>query len=252
MKHLLLACLATAATLAALPAHAQTDPSSGIGLSGGIELSSDERRRGISWSDGDISPSADVAAGLLGLETSARVSLTRDAGRHADADAVFDLEAGTSLPFGLVTLRPYATAHLFTGARGKMDYVEVGADARFTLGPVQLQGGLAYAPDQDAIGGDNLYVSGGASAGIPATPFSVAARIGHSSGSVDDPLRAARLRPGGSYTDWRIGVEHTVWPLTLGVDYTGTDIDRDEVIASPYADRRHTGDKLIARARLSF
>lgn len=236
----------TLATLAALPAQAQAD------LSAGAELTSDERRRGISWSDGDLSASADASATFGALYASARAAMTRESARHAGADAVFDLEGGTDFDIGLIKLRPYATAHLFTGARDKMDYVEVGANTSFTIGPLQLQSDLAFAPDQSAIGGDNLYVAAGASAGIPTTPITVLTRIGHSSGSVDDPLRAARLRPGGDYTDWRIGAEYVMWPLTLGVDYIGTDIDKDALVASPYADARNSGDKLIARARISF
>lgn len=237
---------AALALTAALPAYAQAD------LSAGAELTSDERRRGLSWSDGDMSISADGAATLGTLYASARVALTRESARHAGADAVADLEGGTEFDIGLVKLRPYATAHLFTGAAGKMDYVEVGANGSFTIGPLQLQGDVIYAPDQSAIGGDNLYLAAGASAGIPTTPFTVSAKLGRSSGSVDDPLRAARLRPGGSYTDWRVGAEYVAWPITLGVDYVGTDIARDAFIASPYADARHSGDKLLARARIAF
>lgn len=241
------ACFAAAAmSAAALPAHAQVD------LSAGAELNSDERRRGLSWSDGDVSASADASARLATLDASARVSMTRDSRRHGGADAAIDLEAGTDLGVGLVTLRPYAAAHLFTGARGTMDYLEVGATGSFTIGPLQLQGDLAYAPDQSAIGGDNLYLAAGASAGIPTTPLTISARIGHSSGSVDDPLRSARLRPGGSYADWRIGVEYVAAPITLGLDYVDTDIERDELSPSPYADGRHTGEKLVARARIAF
>ncbi|WP_204283871.1 TorF family putative porin, partial [Klebsiella pneumoniae] len=65
-----------------------------------------------------------------------------------------------------------------------------------------------YAPSQSAIGGDNLYLFASANAGIPATPLSASATLGHSTGSTDDPVRAARLRPLGDYTDWRLGMEY--------------------------------------------
>ena len=72
------------------------------------------------------------------------------------------------------------------------------------------------------------------------------------SGSVDDALRAARLRPAGTYSDWLVGVRHITGPLTLGLDYSGTNIDRADIVASPYADPRNSGDRLTARASFSF
>jgi hypothetical protein len=68
---------------------------------------------------------------------------------------------------------------------------------------------------------------------------------------VDDWQRAARLRPGGNYTDWSLGVDHITGPFSIGVLYTGTDID-DRVLASPFANPRHTGDKVTARLAISF
>ena len=91
---------------------------------------------------------------------------------------------------------------------------------------------------------------GRARVGVPATPFTLMASAGHSSGSVDDPIRAARLRPGGSYWDWSLGVDHITGPLTLGLVYTGTDIS--ERVPSPFANARDTGDRLTARVALNF
>lgn len=231
---------------AALPAQAQSRPSIGV------ELASDESRRGLSWSENRLTGSADIAASLSVIDASARVAMTRGSARHGGADAVADLEVGTGWSLGAVRLRGHATGHLFAGARANLDYLELGGSASFTYGPLQLRGGAVYAPDQSAIGGDNLYLYGGASAGIPTTPLTLSAGIGRSSGSTDDPIRAARLRPGGTYTDWRIGIEHVQAPLTLGVDYVGTNIARRDFIDSPYADARHSGDRVLARARLSF
>jgi Bacterial protein of unknown function (Gcw_chp) len=239
-------CTALLALVAA-PAHAQLVPS----LSGGVELSTDESRRGISWSENQLTASGDVSAGIIGFDASARVAMTRESVRHAGADTVVDLEAGRRFGLGPVSVRGFVTGHLFTGAARAMDYVEFGGTGSFTFGPVELRAGATYAPDQGPIGGDNLYLNAGASVGIPSTPFTVSGAFGHSSGSTDD-ARAARLRPGGDYSDWRIGVEHITGPLTLGVDYVGTDIDTDSVVTSPYADLRHAGDRVMGRARLSF
>lgn len=233
----------------AMPAAAQAQLVPNV--SGGVELATDESRRGLSWSENQLSASGDASVGILGFDASARVAMTRESARHAGADTVFDLEVGHRLGIGALNLRGFVTGHVFTGAARNMDYVELGADGNFSFGPLQLNAGAAYAPDQGPIGGDNLYLHGGARVGIPTTPFTVLGSIGRTSGSTDD-ARAARLRPTGNYTDWRVGVEHSMGAITLGVDYIGTDIDTDRVVTSPYADLRHAGHRVLGRARLSF
>ena len=239
--------VAMAALLTALTggaAHAQD-------LSGGVELATDESRRGLSWSEGRIAASADAMVTLGAVDASVRVVSTRDAARHAGADAVADLELGAVTDAGAFRLRGHVTAHVFTGAREKMDYVELGGRASYTLGPLQLGAGAVYAPDQRAIGGDNLYLFGSANAGIPMTPLTASAAIGRSTGNTDDPVRATRLRPLGNYSDWKLGLEFNQFPFTLGIDYVGTDFAR-RTTSSPYADLGNSGDRVMGRVRLSF
>ena len=234
-------------TVSALPAAAQS-------FSGSVEAETDERRRGLSWSEGKAALAASATVGLpAGFDISARITTLRDSPRAGGADAVIDATLGYSTDLGGgVRGEAFAVAHLFTGARGPANYVEGGAGLSYQLGPAQIGADLRYAPSQEAIGGDNLYLGAHANVGIPATPFTVTASIGRSSGSVDDPLRAARLRPAGTYSDWLVGVRHITGPLTLGLDYSGTSIDRADVVASPYADARNSGDRLTARASFSF
>lgn len=220
-------------------------------LSGGVEAATDESRRGLSWSEGRLAASADALVGFGAMDASVRIATTRESERHAGAEAVADLELGVGSDVGAFHLRGHVTGHLFTDARENMDYVEFGGNGSYSLGPLQLSAGAVYAPEQDAIGGDNLYLYAGANAGIPMTPLSASAAIGHTTGSTDDPLRAARLRPLGDYTDWRLGVEFNRFPFTIGVDYVGTDIG-ERTSTSPYADIGHSGDRVIARARFSF
>ncbi len=236
---------ASALLASARPARAQT------GLSAGVEAATDEARRGISWSENRAALSADAAAGFGPVDASARVVTLRGSSRHGDADTVADIALGTGWDLGAIRVRAGGTAHLFSGARGKMDYGEVGASAGFTFGPLQVTGGADYAPSQDAIGGDNLFVYAAANAGVPGTPFTVVADIGRSSGDADDPVRAQRLRPGGNYSNWRLGVEHRTGPLTLAIDYVGTDIDRRDAFG-PFADARHAGDRIIGRVRFGL
>lgn len=229
---------------AAAPAWAQS-------LSGGIEVASDESRRGLSWSGGRGAASADLSSPAGPFEASARVTTVRASPRHAGADAVVDLELGAATDVGPFRLRGHVAGHLFAGARGRMDYVEFGGSGSYSLGPLQLNAGVAYAPDQAAIGGSNLYVHAGANVGIPTTPLSVSASIGHSSGDIDDPVRAARLRPAGAYSDWRVGLEYNRRPISVGLDYVGTDI-RNRPDLPSFGDARHVGDRVIGRLRIAF
>ncbi|WP_347301859.1 TorF family putative porin [Croceibacterium sp. TMG7-5b_MA50] len=216
-----------------------------ISVRPGVEMATEENRRGVSWSEGRATASADVALGIGALEGTARVGALRDAGLHGGADAVIDLGLAARQQAGPVELTAQGIVHLFTGAVGKQDYAELGVTAGYTLGPIRATGGAFYAPAQDAIGGSNLYLFAGADAGIPATPFTVYGHVGRSSGDVDDPLRASRLRPGGTYRDWRVGVDHVTGPLAFSLEYVGTDIpDRDA--------KGDHDDRLVARARFSF
>lgn len=234
-----------ASLLTVTTAHAQS------ARSVGAEAATDERRRGLSWSEGRASVSGDAAIVLGAIELDARVASLRGAVRHDGADAVADLGAAFVTDTGPVQLRARAIGHVFAGARSAMNYGEFGGDARYALGPAELTLGVLYAPPQDAIGGSNLYLTGLAVVGIPATPFTVIGGIGRSSGMVDDVVRADRLRPGGTYTDWRVGVEHVTGPMTLALDFVGTDL-ADNRPTRAIGDRRHSGDRVLARARIAF
>lgn len=231
--------------LATAPAHAQ------LSTNAGVEATSDENRRGISWSQGRASLSGDATVSGFGLDFSARVAALRGSDRHGGADAVADLTLGSGWDVGAVRLRAQASAHLFGGARADMDYAELGGSASYTYGPAYLTAGAIWAPEQRAIGGSNLYLYANASAGIPGTPLTAIAGLGHSSGTADDPVRAQRLRPGGDYTDWRLGAEYRRERLTLGVDYIGTDVTRADAFG-PFADAGHASDRLVGRVRLDF
>ncbi|MDG5969533.1 hypothetical protein JAGODDHD_00249 [Sphingomonas paucimobilis] len=246
MRTALVAGLSPAALALAAPALAQDRPAIGV------ELNSDENRRGLSWSEGKVSPSADIFVTSGVLEASGRIVALRESVRHGGAGAVGDLSIGAGTMVGPVSLRGRVTGHLFEGAGFHADYVELGGSAAYTLGPVQVDAGADYAPSQDAIGGDNLYLHAGARAGVPGTPWTLLAGIGHSSGKVDDAFRAARLRPGGDYTDWRLGVEHVAGPVTLGLDYVGTDVSERAAAPYPLADASHSGDRIVGRVRFGF
>src|SRR3546814_11124658 len=67
------------------------------------------------------------------------------------------------------------------------DYAEPYASVSGAFGPLEAKVGVAYAPDQDAIGSeDNLYVFTDVSAAIPETPLTLKAHYGYTDGSLGD------------------------------------------------------------------
>jgi hypothetical protein len=248
MRHpLAIALLSLLAALpAAAPAVAQTSTSS-VGIDLGI--ASDDRRRGLSWSDGAVAPSVAVRGAVGSLDAGARITAARNSARFGGADAVADLDLGYTLSLGGgFDLVGVGAAHLFAGVRGRQDFVEGGADLTYLIGPLTLTGGGRYAPSQSAIGGDNLYLFARAEGGVPTTPVTVHAQLGRTSGSTDDPFAAARLRPGGGYTDWSVGGSYVRGRLSIGLDYVGTDVSRDAARVSG----GHAGDALVGRVGLRF
>jgi len=215
----------------------------------GVELSSDQRRRGLSWSDGRPTVEASVSAPVGGLVTlGAGASALRDSARHGGADVGIDLSAHVQRDLGPWQLSGGVTGHVFAGASG-LSYVEIDGRVSQSLGPARISAGASYAPAQGAIGGDNLYLSAGLDLGVPGTPLSLYGRVGRSSGRVDDAVRAMRLRPAGHYWDHAVGVEYLAGPFALGLRYTDTDIGA--VAAGPYADA-HVGARLAGVARVRF
>ncbi|KQX20093.1 MULTISPECIES: TorF family putative porin [unclassified Sphingomonas] len=185
-------------------------------------LTSDERRRGLSWSDGR--PAAGARLSLQpadGLSLSVAGTTLRGSARHDGASAGIDSAIVYRRDFGAVRADAQISHHAFPG-HGGADYVELGGGAGTMIGPLQLDLFALYAPRQDAIGGDNLYLAANASVAVVGTPFTVGARVGRSSGDADDPIRSARLRPHGRYVDAALRIDYVRGPFTLGVDLTDT------------------------------
>lgn len=237
--------IATALALLASPALAQQGPV--------IELSalSDYRERGLSWSDGK--PTAQAYAELpvgQGFTASLQTTATREAARHRGADAAVRLSGGYSGGSGLVTWRGAINGHVFPGGAGPLNYVELDLAGSASLGPAELEFLASYAPAQRAIGGSNFYGRVRARAGIVGTPFTARAHLGHSTGSVDDAVRAARLRPGGHYTDWGVGLDYAIRRIVLEVSYTDTDIDT--ATTADGVRPQHAGARIVFAARISL
>lgn len=215
-----------------------------------VGVSSDDRRRGLSWSDGKAALDAALYVPLGDAVTlGARAATLRGSRRHGGADAGIDLSAGYHTDAGPWRLSAGAAGHVFPG-EGRLNYAEIEGDVGFLIGPAQLGLHVGYAPPQGAIGGDNLYLGAGADIAVPGTPFTLIGGLGRSSGSIDNPVRVMRLRPGGSYWDYRLAVEHVLGPLAAGLRYTDTSIGRVPA-GGPYVDPHH-GARVAAYLRLSL
>ncbi|MFW2830454.1 TorF family putative porin [Sphingomonas sp. ID0503] len=228
------------------PARAQAIAAPGLS----IEVASDDRRRGLSWSDGRP---ALTASGYLpvtgGLDLEAAASTLRGSARHGGADLGIDAGLRYRHDLGGWRLSAGLLGHAFAD-RSALNYAEVTARAAYQIGPAVFGGSLAYAPRQNAIGGDDLYIAADAELALPGTPWTFRAGAGRSSGETRNGLRAARLRPGGSYWDYHLSAEHVRGPLTAGLRFTATSIDSDE--AAPAVDDRHIGSRLTAHLRFDL
>lgn len=204
-----------------------------------MEAASDERRRGLSWSDGDPVLRGTVSVPVAqGLSLDGAATTLWGSNRHGGADAALDLGATYARDLGGIRLTAEGRYHLFPGA-DHQGYGEIGAIAGFTLGPANLDLGARYAPRQSAIGGDNLYLSASPAVAIPGTPFTLSGHVGRSSGDVRNPLRAARLRPDGSYWDHGVALDWYKGRWSAGLRYADTDIKATNSV--------HAGATLIAR-----
>ncbi|SFP89328.1 TorF family putative porin [Sphingomonas rubra] len=275
LSHLLLGGLALAVTTPAL-AQDDTAPPKAVTVSGSVGLTSDYRFRGVSQSDENlavqggitVSHESGVYAGVWGSNLAGW-------GTFGGANMELDLIAGVKVPVGGGTLDVGATWYMYPGGFDNTDFIEPYARLSGTVGPVGLTAGVAYAPKQQALGAwyssgavaatgvyddpgdknDNLYLWGDVSTAVPDTGLTVKAHLGYSNGNKGLGPFATSVAPTGEYVDWLAGVDYTVpgTPLTVGVAYVDTDIDRAEAAyLQPSFSRGQDGVGSIADATVLF
>ncbi|MBB6125470.1 TorF family putative porin [Sphingobium subterraneum] len=203
----------------------ETDPpASDVTISGGATLVSDYRFRGISQTDKNfavqgtftVSHSSGFYASVWGSSVSDYI---------ASNSQEIDLVGGYKHSFGATTVDVGATYYYYPGsALPFSDFIEPYVAVSHTLGPVTGKVSLLYAPKQQALSvngvtkDDNLYLAADLSAGIPDTPISLSAHVGHN-------FSPSYITFGNKYTDWSIGATYTWKNLSLGVSYVDTDKD---------------------------
>lgn len=227
------------------PAMAQQGPSLEA------SLASDYRERGLSWSDGKAVAQLYIDVPLpSGFFATAQATTLRGGARHSGADAGFDLRVGHAGDTGLLYWRGGVTGHVFAGGHGPLDYIEGDVRGGVMIGPADVSLTVSYAPPQKAIGGSNFHGRVNASLALPGTPLTLNGHFGRSTGSIDNPLRATRLRPGGKYHDWGLGLDYNRGPLRFSLDYVDTDIGRSDIRFPETAG--HRGAALVAGAHMRF
>lgn len=228
MRRIVFPFLAAASSALAAPAMAQDradEPA--LSASGGAAVVSQYRFRGIGLSDEQ--PALQAWASIdhdSGAYVGAWASSTDGFGELGGSNLELDLYAGyrTEIAQG-VTLDAGLLYYAYPGSTGgAFEFLEPYAKLGLEAGPAVLTLGLAYAPAQDAIGGeDNLYLSADAALPLGDTPFALDAHIGRSQGDTS-------LTPGGGYTDWSLGASASWNALTARIAYVATDISRGDAV----------------------
>lgn len=212
--------------LACLPA----TPANASDLSAEIGLVSDYRYRGLSLSDGRPAIQASVTfehdSGLYAEAWSSTIG-----GPDVDADAELDLTAGYSLDItDHLNLDMSGTYYLYPGEPGA-NYVDGTISLDLTQGRAAARLGFSFAPkqygteDEEGKRSSNSYVFAGASYELEKLPLTLKAELGHERGAFDEA-------PGGGKWDWQMGAELKLDPARIGLDYVGSDIGDDALVAS--------------------
>ena len=208
--------------LTATPGAAQEEKPSAVTVSGGATLVSDYRFRGISQTDKRPAVQGTVTvaheSGLYGTVWGSSI----DDYVYNGSDQEIDFVVGYRKTFGGTTIDGGVLYYYYPGSGGiDSDFFEPFVSVAHAFGPVTAKASAAYAPKQRALSigagkEDNLYLAGDLSVGIPETPVSLTAHVGHSFGP-------SYLTIGDEYTDWSLGASATWKRLTFGLSYVDTD-----------------------------
>ncbi len=240
-----------------LRVHAPLDPGASSHLQGGddeaagspvsfsanIAFASEYRFRGVALTDGEFAVQGGFdLAHDSGLYVGTWAS-NLDETTVGYGSAELDLYGGWSgaLTEG-VSADVGAIMYLYPDAGpGDFDYVEFYGSLTFGLGPAELTGGIAYAPDQDSLGGtDNFYIYSDVGVGIPNSPITLNGHIGYTDGFLT-------FTNDSKAVDWSIGADVALGPATLSAAYVGVEGD---ALVDP--GRVFTDDAFVVTLSASF
>lgn len=172
---------------------------------------SDYRFRGVSLSDRDPAAQGSIDVTIGGFYAGIWVS---SIARFADTNIEADVYAGYAGEAGPIEYEIGAIAYLYPGGDGTGNVYEATGSLAYNIGPASARIRANYAPDQENLAGDNLYLSAEGRFSIPATPVTLFAQVGRERGSFY-----------GRKWDWSFGVEATHGPFTASLGYFDTDLD---------------------------
>ena len=216
-RGLMAATILAGAALVATPAMAQE-----VSISGNAAITSEYRFRGVDLSGGNIAIQGGIDVGhesgiYVGTWGSSLDEDTVGYG-HTELDLYGgwsgDLTEGLGFDVGVI-------AYMYPDAGpGDFDYIEFYSSISPSVGPVDLTIGVAYAPEQDSLGGsDNFYLYGDVGFGIPDTPLSVSGHLGYTDGFLT-------YTPDSKALDWSIGVDLAIGDVaSVSAAYVGAEGD---------------------------
>lgn len=237
--------ISAAALVSATPALAQEEPPREFEVAGTAAIVSDYRFRGVSQTDKQMAVQAGVSVThQSGLYAGVWASNLAGWGTFGGANMELDVYGGYALQLGGAKVDVGLTWYMYPGGADVTDFAEPYVKVSGTLGPVNALVGVAYAPEQRALGRwyftgadaasgiynapgdkqDNLYVWTDLNAAVPGTPFTLKGHVGHSSGNSGLGPNGTSLTPTGSYWDWSLGADAALGPLVVGVSYVDTSI----------------------------
>lgn len=239
--------VAAAALLSASPALAQEEAPEEFKIAGSATIASDYRFRGVSQSNKEMAIQAGVSVTHeSGLYAGVWGSNLAGWGTFGGSNTELDIYGGYAVELGGAKLDIGLTWYMYPGGADKTDFAEPYVKVSGTLGPVNVLAGVAYAPEQEALGRwyltgadavagvyndpgdkeDNLYLWTDASIAVTGTPITLKGHLGHSWGNPGLGPNGTSVAPTGKYWDWLVGADAAVGPLTLGVAYVDTSISR--------------------------
>lgn len=183
------------------------DQSSGLDISANIGAVSDYRFRGVSLSDKDPALQGGIDVSVpSGWFAGTWASTIADNG---GANLEVDLYAGKTGELAGLEYSATVYGFIYPGASSSNYYELEGALAK-SIGPAQVKVRVNYSPEQDSLGGDNLYLGAEGNVGIPGTPISLKANVGRENGYYDNKW------------DWGLAASYTSSFITLSVGYVDT------------------------------
>lgn len=228
IRGLIAATVLTGSVLAATPAFAdETDAPSEITVSGNVQAVTDYRFRGISLSAGDFALQGSINVNhASGVYVGAWASSLEQDGADTYGNAEVDLYAGwTGEVSSGLTADVGLLYYVYPNGTGPTpgNVWEPYASLTAAVGPATAKVGVAYAWEQDSLGGDdNLYLYTDISGGIPNTPVTLSAHLGYTDGALS-PKRLTLASNGGGF-DWSAGASYAITPkLSIGATYVGVE-----------------------------